>query len=62
MDQLDEPLPSAPPPVNNVGMEDVTFRAYPALGHSWCHDEVRDLKKWIKRIIPTGQEEVKNWS
>ncbi|GAA5950830.1 hypothetical protein JCM3765_004604 [Sporobolomyces pararoseus] len=55
-------LPSAPPTSNNVGMSDVTFRVYPSLDHSWCHDEVRDLKQWISKIIPNGQEAVKNWS
>lgn len=55
-------LPSPPAEVSRVGMTDVTFRVYPSLGHSWCHDEVRELKRWANKIVPTGSEVVKQWS
>jgi len=49
-------LPQAPAPQTALGMQDVTFRVYPSIGHSWCQDEVADVKKWLKRLIPTGSE------
>ncbi|GAA6013639.1 hypothetical protein JCM11491_002736 [Sporobolomyces phaffii] len=55
-------LPSPPASSTVFGLSDVTFRVYPMLEHSWCHDEVSDVKKWVKRLIPTGTEDHKKWT
>ncbi|GAA5940324.1 uncharacterized protein JCM15063_002600 [Sporobolomyces koalae] len=53
-------LPEHPPAGRELGMRDVTFRVYPGMEHSWCHNELDDVKRWLKRLIPTGLEGKEN--
>jgi predicted esterase len=34
------------------GVSDIEFRVYPDMQHSACMEEIDDIKRWLKRVLP----------
>ncbi|GAA5972964.1 hypothetical protein JCM11641_000341 [Rhodosporidiobolus odoratus] len=37
---------------NDLKFENIEFRSYPGMGHSFCPEEQADLEKWIEKVLP----------
>ena len=38
------------------GVKNLEFRVYPGMEHSACIEELDDIKRWLKRVLPKDAE------
>ncbi|GAA6043932.1 hypothetical protein JCM8097_000907 [Rhodosporidiobolus ruineniae] len=37
---------------SDLGFEQIEFKTYPGMGHSFCEEEQADLEKWLQKNLP----------
>lgn len=43
---------SPPPSTPRAGFKEIEFKIYPGMEHSSCYEELKDLEKFLLRVLP----------